>query len=111
MPSASLATLRRALVVLLVLGALFGAAPGVQECEGRTVASVEGSMAPEPSNEGVPDAADAVLPVQPGRIARPDRPTAVDAGRPEPAPTPATPNEDARRPATATGVRCVVLRC
>ncbi|MFF3153096.1 hypothetical protein [Streptomyces sp. NPDC057910] len=110
-PSASLAILRRALVVLMVLGALFGAAPGVQACEGRTVGSAEVSMAPEPSNEGVPDAADAVLPVQPSRIARPGRPTAVDAETPKPVPTPTTPNEDARTPATATGVRCVVLRC
>ncbi|MFE4861945.1 hypothetical protein [Streptomyces sp. NPDC056670] len=110
MPSASLATLRRALVVLMVLGALFGAAPGVQACEGRTVGSAEASMAPEPSNESVPDAADAVLPVQSSRIARPALPSALDTGRPEPVP-PSAPNEDARRPATATGVRCVVLRC
>ncbi|MFE9401200.1 hypothetical protein ACFYNY_05425 [Streptomyces sp. NPDC006530] len=114
MPSVSLACLRRTLVVLVVLGALFGAAPDVQACEGRTVVgTAEAAPAPEPSSEGLPDAADAVLPVQPGRLARPGRPAPADAPRPEPTPPPTAPtfHHHARQPATATGVRCVVLRC
>lgn len=112
MPSASLAALRRALVVLSVLGALFGAAPGVPACEGRTVDSAVVSVAPEPSDEGAQDASEAVLPVQPGRPARLIRPSATDVPRAEPvSPPPAASYDNARRPAAATGVRCVVLRC
>jgi hypothetical protein len=110
-PSASLAALRRILVVLSVLCALFGAAPGVPVCEGRTVDAAAVSVAPEPSSEGVQDAADAVLPVQPGRLARPVRPPVFDMPRPESVSPPSASCDNARRPAAATGVRCVVLRC
>ncbi|MEU3500990.1 hypothetical protein ABZ726_09540 [Streptomyces hundungensis] len=111
MPSVSLAFLRRTLVVLVVLGALFGAAPGVQACEGRTVVGTAEAPVPEPSGEGLPDAADAVLPVQPSHLARPVRPAPTDARRPEPVPPLTAPTPDVRQPLTATGVRCVVLRC
>uniref|UniRef100_A0AAU2UZB0 Secreted protein n=1 Tax=Streptomyces sp. NBC_00003 TaxID=2903608 RepID=A0AAU2UZB0_9ACTN len=111
MPSASLAALRRALVVLSVLGALFGAAPGVPACEGRTADSAVVSVALEPSDEGAQDAAEAVLPVQPGRPARLIRPPATDVVRAEPLSPPAVSYDNARRPAAETGVRCVVLRC
>ncbi|MFG3281934.1 hypothetical protein [Streptomyces sp. NPDC048111] len=111
MPSAFLACLRRTLVVLVVLGALFGAVPGAQACEGRTVGAAEVSIVPEPSNESTPDAADAVLPVQPRRITRPDRPVVADTARHESVPTTRTLHDEARRPAGETGARCVVLRC
>ncbi|GGU12341.1 hypothetical protein [Streptomyces violascens] len=111
MPSASLAALRRILVVLVVLGALFGAAPDVQAREGRTADSASASVAPEPSDEGTQDAAEAVLPVPSGRPARPVRPPMAEEPRPDPASPPSTPYDNARRPAAATGVRCVVLRC
>ncbi|WP_438290735.1 hypothetical protein [Streptomyces sp. HUAS TT7] len=111
MPSASLAALRRTLVVLSVLCVLFGAAPGVPACEGRTADEVAVSAASEPSSEGVQDAAEAVLPVQPGRPARPVRPPVVDMPRPESVSPPSASYDNARRPAAATGVRCVVLRC
>ncbi|MGW1866056.1 hypothetical protein ACWCPS_10895 [Streptomyces mauvecolor] len=111
MPSASLAALRRTLVVLSVLCALFGAVPGVPACEGRTVDAAAVSAAPEPSDEGVQDAADAVLPVQPVRLARPVRPPVFDMPRPESVSPPSASYDNASRPAAATGVRCVVLRC
>ncbi|MCX5386597.1 hypothetical protein [Streptomyces sp. NBC_00083] len=112
MPSVSLTALRRTFVVLLVLGVLFGAAPEALAVEGRTVDTAAVSVAPEPSNEAAPDAAEAVLPPQSGRVARPDRPSpdaveqALRSGHPFPAPYAPT-----RRPTAATGLRCVVLRC
>ncbi|MFI6474243.1 hypothetical protein ACIBL5_28740 [Streptomyces sp. NPDC050516] len=111
MPSASLAALRRVLVVLSVLCALFGATPGAQACEERTVDAAAVSVAPEPSSEGVQDAAEAVLPVQPFRPARPVRPPVAEAPRPESESPPSAAYDNARRPVAATGVRCVVLRC
>ncbi|MFG2717689.1 hypothetical protein ACGFW5_05165 [Streptomyces sp. NPDC048416] len=117
MPSASLvslawfAALRRALVVLLVLGALCGAAPAAQAAVGRDTVAV--SVTPEPSAETTPDAADAVLPPQSSRVARQIRPS---VGAAEQGPRPGAPafipyDNARRRPAAATGVRCVVLRC
>ncbi|MEU9101502.1 hypothetical protein [Streptomyces sp. NPDC048361] len=112
MPSVSLTVLRRALVVLLVLGVLFGAVPEAQAVEGRTVDSAAVSVAPEPSSEATPDAAEAALPPQPSRIARPDRPS-PDAATPprRPGPPSSFAHAPARRPSAATGLRCVVLRC
>lgn len=114
MPSVSLTTLRRALVVLLVLGALFGAAPETRAVEGRTVDTAVVSVTPEPSNEATGDAAEAALPPQTrsSRIARQDRPSPDAAGQVPPSGPPrSAPYGPALRPAAATGLRCVVLRC
>ncbi|MER0449255.1 hypothetical protein ABR738_32680 [Streptomyces sp. Edi4] len=114
MPSASLAALRRVLAVLLVLGALFGGAPGAEAAEGRTVAASTVLVTPDPSNESAPDAAEAVLPPQSIRAVRQIRPFRDPAVQETSPRTPLPASYDYARPsatATATGVRCVVLRC
>ncbi|MFD9793573.1 hypothetical protein ACFWXK_21795, partial [Streptomyces sp. NPDC059070] len=77
MPPALLAALRRALVALLVVGALLGAVPaeaaGAPAAEHGSLSSVVSSAAPAPLGEEQPDAT-AAAPLPPRGAARANRP-------------------------------------
>ncbi|WP_329402457.1 hypothetical protein [Streptomyces melanogenes] len=110
MPPALLAALRRAVLALLVVAALLGAAPGAEAAGPPAVERTAVSSAvPGPVGEEQPDEA---APVPPA-AARASRP-APDARSVRVAPRPVVRGPAAPgpgRPASLDVVRCVVLRC